>query len=50
MLLHNAISLLLHQIRFKYSLSIIPLKPRGNYMNHLLYHSVKLHFVFVAFV
>jgi hypothetical protein len=27
-----------------------PLKPRGNYMYHLLYRSVTLHFVFVGFV
>jgi hypothetical protein len=29
---------------------INPLKPRGNYMYHLLYHSVTLHFIFVGFV
>jgi len=27
----------------------IPLRPSGNYMNHLLWQSVKLHFVFIGF-
>jgi hypothetical protein len=29
---------------------INPLKTRGNYMNHLLYQSLTLHFVFMGFV
>jgi hypothetical protein len=30
--------------------SFNPLKPSGNYVCHLLYQSVMLHFVFVGFV
>jgi hypothetical protein len=26
-----------------------PLRPSGNYMNHLLWQSVMLHFVFIGF-
>jgi hypothetical protein len=29
---------------------ISPLRPSGNYMNHLLWQSVMLHFVFISFV
>jgi D-alanyl-lipoteichoic acid acyltransferase DltB (MBOAT superfamily) len=29
---------------------INPLRPSGNYMNHLLWQSVVLHFVFTGFV
>jgi hypothetical protein len=31
-------------------LPINPLKPSGDYMNHLLYQSVILHFIFMGLV
>jgi D-alanyl-lipoteichoic acid acyltransferase DltB (MBOAT superfamily) len=40
----------------EYSINLIlterwnnPLRPSGNYMNHLLWQSVMLHFVFIGF-
>jgi hypothetical protein len=32
------------------SIQLNPLRPSGNYMNHLLWQSVMLHFVFIGFV
>jgi hypothetical protein len=32
------------------NLTIKPLKPSSNYMNHLLWQSVMLHFVFIGFI
>jgi serine/threonine protein kinase len=45
------IKVLLHIMDF-YILKICinPLRPSGNYMNHLLWQSLMLHFVFIGFV
>jgi hypothetical protein len=39
----------LHAIMLR-KLSVTPLRPSGNYMNHLLWQSVMLHIVFIGFV